>query len=273
MSDGGSTTQTTSSNAEPWKKSQPYLEANMQQAKNLYKQGIGSQVNTASQVVPFANQTMQSMNNMEQMAGQQYGNLQKPINAYAGMIDQLNPIARGDFSGDNLFNQNLRQAQDAASSYVDQSASGVGRYGGGQHQSTMGKTIGDLTNQAMLDRQNWAGDQMRQYGGAMGNAWNTANLGNQALAGIGGNYEQLYANTLQDANRIFNESQQKPWDALAQYNSIISGAGRLGSTNSSQVSTPTTPGWQQAAGFGLSALGTMTGNPAMVAGGGLVGSM
>jgi hypothetical protein len=255
---GGSTTQTkTNSNAEPWAPSQPYLKNAMGEADALFNAGVGSQVNTTSQVVPFANQTMQSMNNMQQLAGEQMGNLQKPINSYSQMISDLTPIARGDFSGDNLFNTNLRNALEAARQAVDLSASGVGRYGGGQHQGTMAKSIGDLTNQAMLDRQNWAAGNLQNFGNAMGQAWGTANLGNDALARIGGNYEQLYANQLQDQNRIFNENQNNQWDNLARYNAIMSGAGQLGGRQTERVSSPTTPMWQQGAGFGLATLGTL----------------
>ena len=121
----------------------------------------------------------------------------------------------------------------------------------------MAKTIGDLTNNAMLDRQNWAAQGLQNFGAAMNPAWQTANLGNQALSQIGGNYEQLMANQIQDQNRIFDQTQQKPWDALAQYNAIMSGSGQLGSKGSSTVTSPTTPMWQQMAGFGLGALGTM----------------
>jgi hypothetical protein len=255
---GGSTTQTkTDANAAPWKPSQPYLQNAMGEADALFNAGVGSQVNTTSQVVPFSQQTMQSMNNMQNLAGQQQGNLQKPLNQYAGMMDILNPIAQGDFSKDSTFNQTLGAAQDAARSSVDLSASGMGRYGGGQHQATMAKSIGDLTNQAMLDRQNWALGGMQSLGNSMGQAYQTANAGNQSLAQIGGNYEQLYGNQLQDQMRIFNETQQKPWDALAQYNAIMSGSGQLGKQGSETVSTPTTPMWQQGLGFGLSALGSM----------------
>jgi hypothetical protein len=112
---GGSTTQTkTDANAAPWKPSQPYLQNAMGEADALFNAGIGSQVNTTSQVVPFSQQTMQSMNNMQNLAGEQSGNLQKPLNQYAGMMDILNPIAQGDFSKDSTFNSTLGAAQDAA---------------------------------------------------------------------------------------------------------------------------------------------------------------
>jgi hypothetical protein len=99
---------------------------------------------------------------------------------------------------------------------------------------------------------------MQSLGNSMGQAYQTANAGNQSLAQIGGNYEQLMSNQIQDQNRIFNETQQKPWDALAQYNAIVSGAGQLGKQGSETVSTPTTPMWQQMGGFGLAALGGLT---------------
>jgi hypothetical protein len=253
---GGSTTSTkTDANAAPWKPSQPYLQNAMGEADSLFNAGVGSQVNSTSQVVPFAQQTMQSMQGTQNLANQQQGNLQKPINSYASMIDALNPIARGDFSGDNIFRAGLQNAQDAARQSVDLSASGMGRYGSGTHQATMAKAVGDLTNQAQLDRMAYASNGLQQFGNAMPGAYSTANMGNQSLAQVGGNFEQLMANQIQDQNRIFNETQNAPWDALARYNAIISGAGQLGSKTSQTATTPQTPLYQQAAGFGLSALG------------------
>lgn len=255
-----STQQSTSSGStSPWKPAQPFLENSMGEADSLFNSGVGSQVNTQSTVVPFANQTMQGMGQIEGFAGNQntVNMMQKPLQQSSALMDILSPIARGDFANDNTFNQTLGAAQDAAGTQVNLAMSDMGRYGGGQHQATMAKAIGDMTNDAQLKRQSWAAQQMGQTGNEMGNMYANSMLPGQALMQLGGNYENLMKNQIDDQLRIFNEQQNKPWEQLARYNAIVSGAGSLGSQSSSKATTPSSQPsvGQQLLGFGLSALG------------------
>lgn len=254
----------TTANSAPWAPTQPYLQAIMGNADALYKSGVGQQVNTMSSVVPFSKQTQAGMDNIENMAGQYSGAMQKPLQGYGQIMDYLKPIAMGDFSNDPTFNQTVGAAQDAARSAVNMSASAAGRSGSGVHQSTLARTVGELTDRLKLGRQNMALDAFGQYGTQMPGAFSTAMAPSNALMDIGGNYEQLMGNQINDQFRIFNETQNKPWEALAQYNAILSGAGQLGraesgtaqtvsKNNTSASSQPI--GWQNLLGFGLSALG------------------
>lgn len=259
-SSGTQTTTTTgSSSSEPWKPMQPYLKNSAAEADALFNSGIGSQVYTGSTVVPFAKQTMAGMNNIEGFANNNAGVMQKPLQQYSGLMDILSPIARGDFGADTTFKNTLGAAQEAAGTAVNQSMSDMGRYGSGLHQTSLAKSIGDLTNDAMLKRQAWAAGQMSDTGQQIRSAFEGGMMPGQALMQIGGNYENLMANQINDQLRIFNQQQSVPWEQLARYNAIISGAGALGGQTSSQ-SKATTPSnqpsmGQQLLGFGLSALG------------------
>ena len=252
---GGTTTQMT----QPWEPAQPLLKGNLNAAGGLQDAGIGGQVYTGSTAVPFSNQSIMGMNQIENIA-QTYGNaMQAPLQSYTGVMQTLDPIARGDFSQDTTFNRNLGMAQEAARDAVNSSASQMGRYGSGAHQQTLANSIGDVTNRAMLDRQNMALGQLNNYGNSMGGAFQTAMAPAQAMQGVGGMYEQLYGNVLNDKTRIFDAQQNKPWELIGRSNAIAQGAGSMGGTQTgnSQTISSQSASPSQWAGFGLSALGGM----------------
>jgi hypothetical protein len=255
----------TTANSAPWAPTQPYLQGIMGDADALYKSGVGAKVNTMSSVVPFSQQTVSGMNDIEKIAGQYGGVMQKPLQGYSEIMDYMKPIAMGDFTNDPTFNQTLGAAQEAGRTAVNMSASNAGRSGSGVHQSTLARTIGEMTDRLKLGRQNMAIDAYGQYGTQLPGAFSAAMAPANAMMDVGSNYEQLQANEINDKFRIFNETQQKPWEQLAQYNAILSGAGQLGrsesgsaqtvsKTNTSAASQPI--GWQNILGFGLSALGS-----------------
>lgn len=250
-----------SSEGAPWAPTQPYMMNSVKNADALYSAGIGSKPNTMSMVVPFAQQTQQGLDQNQQYAQGAFSTMQKPLEAYSGMIDTLRPIAAGDFSNDKTFTNTVGEAQRAAAEQVNLSASGAGRYGGGVHQGAVAKSVADATNNAHLARQAWASNALQGFGNAMPGAFSAGAMPGQALQGIGASYEQLMANYLGDNARIQNELQNKPWEALERYNAVVSGAGRTGTQSSSQAVTPTgKPGTgQQLLGFGLSALGNQMG--------------
>lgn len=69
-----------------------------------------------------------------------------------------------------------------------------------------------------------------------------------ALIGVGSQYEDLAGRTLNDQLRIFDETQNAPWNQIGRLNAVAGGAGQFGtSTNTAQV-----PGqnnsWANAAG-------------------------
>lgn len=256
-------TQTSSGSGEqsPWKPIQPFMLNSAKNADALYSAGVGSKPNTMSMVVPFSNQTQAGLDQNEAYAQSAFAPMQKPLQSYSEQIDYLSPIARGDFTNDPTFNQTVGEAQRAAREGVDLSASGAGRYGGAVHQGAVAKSVADATNQAHLARQGWASGQLNQFGNSMPQAFMTGAAPGQAMQQIGASYEQLMANYMSDQQRVINEIQNKPWEALERYNAIIAGAGRTGSASQSTAVRPTgDPSMgQQLFGFGLSALGNSMG--------------
>lgn len=271
MSGNKGTTQ--SATSEPWKPAQPYLQGTMQEASNLQKAGIGGQVNTMSNVVPFANQTTAGMNNIQGLANQGMANnpFTGALNMYqntianGGMSPQqteamgyLKPYASGQMAGMNspAFQSVVQQGQNAISDRVNESASGMGRYGSGAHQQLLSREIGDFTNRALAGQMN--ADQDRQLQ-AISGLFSGGNQGIQnamaagqylpgaydaqfnparASMGIGSMYEDLARRTLDDRNRIFDETQNRPWENLARANAIFSGGGSLGGSTSGYSQGP-----------------------------------
>jgi hypothetical protein len=256
-------TQSYSSANAPWGPSEKYLKGMMGDANDLYKSGVGGQIYQGSTVIPFANQTTEGMGDIMGIASGAEGAMAKPLSAYSGMMDILSPIARGDFANDSTFLQTLGAGQDAARNAVDQSFSTGGRYGSAMHAKGLGKTIGDFTNQAMLNRQGWAADQQLKYGGAMPSAFASALSPAQSKMGVGSMYEDLASRIKQDELRIFDASQSTPWDQLARASAIFGGAGALGGNTSGKTKTlspSTQPSFgQQALGFGTTAAATAAG--------------
>jgi hypothetical protein len=258
---GGSKTVTTSASgsSEPWAKAQPYLEKAMTAAGNEFDAGTGSQVYQGTTVVPFANQTIAGMNQIEGLASNAAAPMQNPMTAYSGMMQTLNPIAQGDFSNDTTFNNTLGRAQQDARTGVDLSMSGAGRYGGAMHQGNIAREIGDLTNRAMLQRQDWASQQMQNYGNAMPQAFQTAMMPAQAMMGVGSAYEGLAGNYLQEQADRFDAQRNAKWDDIARLNAIAHGAGQLGGSKT-EVKTSPNPNYSSPAqifGGGLSLLASI----------------
>jgi hypothetical protein len=75
--------------------------------------------------------------------------------------------------------------------------------------------------------------------GNMSNAYDTGLKPTQTLGQIGGAYEDLAGSYAQEQYDKFNESQNKPIEAIAKSNAIFTGAGALGSTSKDKVYQPT----------------------------------
>lgn len=248
----GSQKTTTSGSSAPWAPAQPYLQDAMKAAKVEFDKG--PQVYDGSTVVPFANQTVQGMNQMQGVANNAMGAMQNPLQAYTGMMQTLQPIAQGDFSNDTTFMNTLGKAQQDAATNVNLSMSGMGRYGGAAHTDALATSVGDLTNKAMLERQNWASNQLQSYGNALPQAYQTALAPGQTLTGIGGQYENLAGSYLDEQLQKFNDQKNAQWDNIAKLNAIAQGSGQLGGTSSQTVKQPNQMG-QQLLGTGMTALG------------------
>lgn len=261
MAGGQKTTQTSSS--APWGPAQKPLQQGLTDAENLYKGGIGGAVNTLSNVVPFSQQTMASMNagqNMAQanMGGQgvsgQYQNVINNGGYNQNQMDALGGIRSTANSSFNPYDNEgfgsvLRQAQQGAQNGVNASASMAGRYGSGQHQGAVARAVGDVTggllNQEYNNWQNRRSDAQsalfnagQQGLGNIASAYQGMQAPLQTLGSIGAAYEDLYGRQINDRNRIFDAQNEMPWTQLARLNAVAGGAGQLGGTSSGTATQP-----------------------------------
>lgn len=270
---GGSKTQTTVQNSAPWSGAQPTLKMSLQGAQDIYKSGIGFQPYTGSTVVPYADQTVAGMQNIQDqslgaMSGGGFnttGFLKDLMGSPTGLTDmqqnvagQLEGVAAGNelYGANPAFQRVLEQAQGDTAKYVDMGASGAGRYGSGAHNSVMAREIGNLTDRMLtseyarqLGRQDAArtnlanlGQQglMNRFGAvdSLPGAWDAQFAPARSLMGVGSMYEDLYGRQLADQLRIFQQTQQAPLNAVQWLNAIGSGAGTLGGNSTTTTQMP-----------------------------------
>ena len=273
------TTQTSTNS--PWDPAQPALKTGLQDAQNLYAGGVGGAVDTTSHVIPFSQQTMQSMNAGQNMANQNLGG-HGLSGQYQGIInnggynqnqmDALSGIrntANSTFDPMNQagFGSVLKQAQDSAMNGVNASASGAGRYGSGQHMQGVAKSVGDVTGGLLNqewnnfnNRQSQAQNQLFNAGqtgmGNLGAAYQGMQMPLDTLGKIGGAYEDLATRQMNDRTRIFDAQNNNPWMQLARLNGVASGMGSMGGTSSGTATAPGANPFGQVAGglLGLSGL-------------------
>jgi hypothetical protein len=276
----GGSKQTTTSASEPWKGAQPALNQSIAGAQNLYNAGVGGQVYQGSTVVPWSQQTMNAMGTIENNANNNLtgGGISRE---YQGVINNggfnapqsiaMNntvKTANSDFNLDAnpAFRAVLGEAQKGATDAVNMNASAAGRYGSGTNQSLLAKNVGNLTNQMVsTEYNNWqnrkdaANNNLFGMGQQGFNNLGAAYTGMQApatdLMNVGSMYEDLATRLKNDELRVFNESQNKPWEMLGRMNAIASGAGQMGGTT-----TQTQPGqnpFLTALGYGASGAGLL----------------
>lgn len=170
----------------------------------------------------------------------------------------------GDFRNDALANEIAREQ--------GMQLQAAGMLSGEQQQGFGNQLgiLGDITGVQGANIANMvgAGGQFNQAGNqAIGNVAQFAGLAPsiydqqfapaERLASVGAQYEDLSTRQLQDQINRFNAEQQEPWQRLANYNALISGAGQLGSTT---TSTQPGPGLlQQIIGGGIAGLGLLGG--------------
>jgi len=239
MSGGSKPTSSSTSSSTPWGPAQPYLKNAMGKADTWLNDPNSSKIYEGTTVIPFSQQTLGGMGQMQSVAQNAQEPMQNPLKSYTGMFGMLNPIARGDFANDSTFNQTLGAAQEAAGSAVNNSMSAAGRYGSGSHQATMAKSIGDLTNQAMLDRQNWAMGNLQSLGDRLPGAYQSAMAPANTMMQLGGMNEGLAGNYAQEQMDKFNARKQAPLDAALQANAVFTGSGSLGSNSTQKIYQPT----------------------------------
>lgn len=235
----GNKQQTSGTTSEPWKPSQPALQLGLDDAMDVYKSGIGSQPNTMSTVVPYAQQTMQGMNEIQNDAGlargpmrEQFRNVQANANMgglntlQRGAVNNLTPIANSNpTEGLGQLNDIQRNAYNRLNpiaggsemqgnpylqDVIDRStrdivgasnlgASAAGRYGSGGHQNVTEKNVGDMASGLRFADY---GNQQNRRDAAIRDIFGMGNTANSQ-------YEADMGRKMDATGSLFNAGQQQ----------------------------------------------------------------
>ncbi|MCP4182316.1 MAG: hypothetical protein GY761_03230 [Hyphomicrobiales bacterium] len=272
MAGGGSSGKTTTgtSNSEPWKAAQPHLKTSMGEAKNLFNAGIGSQPYQGSTVIPYSQQTMQGMGNIQNAANTAQS--QGPYGHMSGSMDQLGLYASGqnlDGRNNPAFQGVLERTQQDTINAVNKNAAQRGRYGSGNHTANMTRELGDVTGRMLSDQYGNETRNMFQAQQMLPGAFNASMDPARAQMGVGGQYEDLATRMKNDELRLHDATQNAPWDLLSRYNAIVGGYGQMGGSTTQSQTTPGASGMERFGPIAGNALiGGMTGGwPGALAGG------
>ena len=256
MSGDNTTTQTTSN--QPYSAAKPLLNKGMGDALKLYNSDQGLvQPNTQNTVVPYAQQTTQGMNAIQDNANaamapggftEQFQNIINNGGYNGQQMDAVNntqQLANSsyDMNANPGFADVLKQAQEGSMYGSNAQAAGMGRYGSGAHQGVQQRELGNLTSRMVGDDYNrWLGRRdnaqsqlfgMGQTGmDNMNPARESMNAPAQDLMGIGSMYEDLMGRTMNDQLRITQEQQNAPLANIQALLAAASGAGNYGTQQS-----------------------------------------
>jgi hypothetical protein len=279
MNGGGSKT-TTQSNSEPWKAAQPALKQGIGAAQNLYNSGVGSQVYTDSTVVPWDAKTLQGQNAITNSANANLGGnglsgqLQGVINSGGYNSAQLDALgntrnlANSSWAVSPELQKIIDQTNSDANTNVSLNTSGAGRYGSGFGNAAVADAISKNTNNLLYNdlnsfnsRRDAANSNLFNMGqtgfGNLGTAYSGMQAPAQDLMKVGGMNEDLATRQLNDKLRVFNEQQNRPWENLARFQALASGAGQLGS--STTQSQPGQNPWLTGLGYASTGAGLLGG--------------
>jgi hypothetical protein len=241
----GSSKQVSTVNSAPWSEQQPHLTSMFGSAKDLTHNQDGSI--KSAQYYPgstYASMAPESAQSLQMTANRANAGSDVTRNASGFAADVLG----GKYldQGNPNFDAVASKARDAVNANYGQ----YGRSNSGMHDAAVGREIGSL---AYTDYAN----QLNLMNSVLGQSPQIAQAeyaDAQALNAVGQQRQQEAQNILgADVNK-WNFEQQAPFDALKAYQDFISGS--YGGTQQQVSPVYNTPGWQQGAGLGLSALGT-----------------
>jgi hypothetical protein len=256
---GSSKTQTATTTNNPPAYAAPHLTSIADKAKGIYEQGTAFNPFPGSTVVPYDQRTIQSLNNQQALAtganplvGATTGAVQGVlggggINSVAQPgINALTQYASGQNvnGGSQAFQQALDYQSGRTADDVNRQFSGMGRYGSGAHAGVLADRIGEMRNSAMAGEIARQEGQQLQAAGALGGLGQGANAnllqgaalaptadqfrysGDERLAQIGSQYEDLAARNMQDQIERYYATQQAPLANLGAYSDFVSGVSR-----------------------------------------------
>lgn len=255
MSGDGKQQQTATQSTTPFPAAIPGLTAGMTKATQLASGNNLVKPLTMSTVVPYADQTMAGMKDIQStaqagMAPGGYKDQWSSILSGGGYNadqtaarDGIMSTATGafDINANPAYSQVRQRAIDEALNGAGSVASGMGRYGSGTHQGVAAREAGNVAaNLDFGEYQNWQNRQdtalrdlfnMGQTGqGNMANAWEQMQAPAQAMMGVGSMYEDLAGRQLNDSLRIQQEKDNQNLANLQALMGILSGTGAYGTT-------------------------------------------
>lgn len=169
--------------------------------------------------------------------------------------DYTNFQGRKDAANSNLFNMgqtgvNTQMGANSAIGSLGQTALG--------NQSNAYGNVANIGQAGLTNRMGAAGNVAsigQQALGNLGTAYTGMQAPNTDLMNVGAMNEDYATRMKNDQLRIFNETQNRPWEQIGRLNAIASGAGQMGSTQTQ--STPGANPFLQALGYGSSAAGLL----------------
>ena len=255
----------------------PFLTEGLQRARSLFLTGEQPKFFEGQTYVSPSAQTLQALQQQEQLATQASPVLQQAQQAYQQSLGGIGATAGGSFLGANPYQQAMMQAatrpleQQFSNQVLPQIASlysRAGRYGSGAMQNALGqatesygRALGDITS-------NIAGQQFQQERGLQQQAqlglaqlasaapsiYSQQFLPSQQLAQIGAAREQIAALPLQEQMQRFQFQQQLPYQQLSGYLSSVYGS-PMGSFGTQTQTMPQNNMINTLAGAGLGYLG------------------
>jgi hypothetical protein len=270
------TTQTT--NSAPWAGAQPALNTALSGAQSLYNSGVGSQTYGGQ---TYANPSQGSSDAAYASARLGYGNtngnglsgqLQGVINnggyndAQLNSLNNTKGLANSQWSVSPELQKIIDQTNTDANTNVSLANSAAGRYGSGQANGAIADAVSKNTNNLLYSdlnnfntRKDAANSNLFNMGqtgfGNLGAAYQGQQAPIQNVAQFGQYMDNITTNQLNDQLRLYNDSQNKPWENLSRLNAIASGAGQLG--GSSTQSQPGSNPFLTALGYGATGAGLL----------------
>jgi len=224
---------------QPWIKAQPYITQGMQFGQNLLKQGAGFKAPNFQTYVPFSDQTQQSLNQIQGLAGQGNPLAGQSMGAISGILsgdinNKYNDLYAN--AGNPYFEQAVQGQADQIGNDVQRQFGGLGRIGSAADTGALTQQIGNFRSQALSNQwnQNIANQrgilsdqstgQLNAVQAAPG-AYQQQYLPAERLGQVGQAYDDLATRQLQSRVDKFNTNQQAGWNRLGAYNQGISGTG------------------------------------------------
>lgn len=223
----------TTTTAQPWDQSQPYILGAMNQASDLQQSGQGFNPYPGQMVADMSSQTQGALSGIQNLAQQPDQLLQS-----AGQGLQQYASGANVNGGSPQFNQALNYQSGQLTDDINRGFSLGGRYGSGAHVGMLGDTVGQFRNQALQ------GEMARQQGlqmQAIGMAPGMSQAQYQPmmnLLGAGQMFDQHNQAGIDAEMARFQTGDMANWNRLNAANQIYGPYGQMFGTQTSTEMGP-----------------------------------